>query len=149
MTRGKGKQVLSPSERESLLDEKRELENALKDAESGEYGKGTSAAVDTTALKRQIAGIDQALEKGEAPKLSSQERAAMAKEAEVLKERIIQGMPTRYEMDHPAMCPGAVRKHMNWDKRTQADRARYRFIMQNLDPEDPTSADLEKFRKEK
>jgi NMD protein affecting ribosome stability and mRNA decay len=66
-----------------------------------------------------------------------------------LKERIIQGMPSRFEMDHPAKCPGAIHKHLNWDKRTQDDRARYRFIMKQLDPDDPTACDLEKFRKEK
>lgn len=149
MTRGKGKHILSPAEREGLLDEKRELEAALKDAESGEYGKGTVASVDTTALKRQIARIDQALEDGKAPKVYGKNRDELVKEAEVLKDRIIQGMPTKFEMDHPAMCPGAVRKHMNWDKRTQADRIKYKEIMQTLEPEDPTAADLEKFRKEK
>ncbi|MDP2941987.1 MAG: hypothetical protein Q8O36_00515 [Candidatus Omnitrophota bacterium] len=149
MTRGKGKQILSPSEREGLEEEKRELEVALKDAESGEYGKGTSASVDTAALKRQIARIEQALDDGKAPKVSDRTRDELVKEAEELKERIIQGMPTKYEMDHPAMCPGAVRKHLNWDKRTQKDKARYKQIMNILEPEDPTAADLEKFRKEK
>ena len=149
MTRGKGKHILSPSEREGLMEDKRELEAALRDAESGEYGKGTGVSVDTAAIKRQIARIDQALDDGKAPKVSSVKRDELVKEAENLKERIIQGMPTKYEMDHPAMCPGAVRKHLNWDKRTEPDRARYREIMRILDPEDPTAADLEKFRKEK
>ncbi|MDD4987067.1 MAG: hypothetical protein PHQ43_15120 [Dehalococcoidales bacterium] len=149
MTRGKGKQILSPSERESLLDEKRELETALRDAESGEYGKGTSASVDTQAIKRQIARIDQALEDGKAPRVYGKTKDELLKEAEALKARIIDGMPTKFEMDHPAMCPGAVRKHMNWDKRTEKDRARYREIMRMLEPDDPTAADIEKFRKEK
>jgi len=149
MTRGKGRHILSPSEREGLEDEKRELEVALRDAESGEYGKGTSAAVDTAALKRQIARIGQALDDGRAPKVYGKTRDELVKEAEVLKGRIIEGMPTKYEMDHPAMCPGAVRKHLNWDKRTQSDKIRYKEIMNILEPDDPTAADLEKFRKEK
>ncbi len=149
MTRGKGKQILTPSEREGLQDEKRELETALRDAESGEYGKGTTAAVDTAALRKQIARIGQALKDGTPPKLTLQERDDLTKEAKMLLERILQGMPTRLEMDHPARCPGAIHKHLNWDKRTQADKIRYRKIMQLLEPEDPTAWDLEKFRKEK
>jgi hypothetical protein len=149
MTRGKGKYILSSSERAGLLEEKRDLENALREAERGEYGKGTRASVDTAALRREIARIEDALQKGEAPKLTPEKREEMVKEAEMLKERITQGMPTRYEMDHPAKCPGAIQKHLNWDKRTEGDKARYRFIMKQIEPDDPTACDLEKFRKEK
>lgn len=149
MTRGKGKHILSFSERESLLDEKRELEVALREAESGEYGRGTGVSIDTQAIKRQIARIDEVLEKGGVPKLTPQKREELAKEAAMLKERFTQGMPTRDEMDHPARHPGAIKKHLIWDKRTHTDRARYRDIMQMLNPDDPTATDIEKFRKEK
>lgn len=149
MTRGKGKYILSQSEQEGLREDKRELEVALKDAEKGEYGKGTRASVDTGTIRRQIAKIDQALHEGEAPKLSPEKRDEYAKEAAALKEKFTQGMPTRFEMDHPAKCPGAVHKHLNWDKRTAEDRARYRWLMQILEPDDPTATDVEKFRLEK
>ena len=149
MTRGKGKYILSASERQGLEDDKRELETALKDAESGEYGKGTKASVDTDAIKREISRIDHALDDGKAPKLSDTKKDELVKEAQALKERFMQGMPTRFEMDHPSRCPGAVHKHLNWDKRTAADRNRYKEIMKILDPDDPTATDIEKFRLEK
>ena len=151
MTRGKGKQILSQSELDGLKEEKRELEAALKDAESGEYGKGTRAAgaVDTAAMKRQIARLDKAIHDGQAPKVSGIEKDDLIKEANEIRERLKIGLPTRFEMDHPAKAPGAVGKHLNWQARNAKDIKRYREIMQTIEPDDPTATDIEKLRLEK
>ena len=151
MTRGKGKQILSQSELEGLKEEKRELEVALREAESGEYGQGTKAAgaVDTAAMKRQIAKLDKAIHDGQPPKVSAIDKDALIKEANEIRERLKIGLPTRFEMDHPAKAPGAVGKHLNWQARNAKDLKRYREIMQTVEPDDPTATDIEKLRLEK
>ena len=150
MTRGKGNKVLSISEREALASEKKDLELELKQAENPQFGRGTAAEMlDKGAMKRQISKLDAAIEQGSPSKVAGAKKDAMMKEAKELEARIKIGMPTRFEMDNPAKCPGAIRKHMNWDKRTTADRDRYRQIMRTLEPDDPTGVDVEKFRIDK
>ena len=148
MTRGLSakKKILSIAERETLVSEKKDLETNLRDAT--QYGAGTGAsAINTGAIKSQINRLDKGLHDGLAPKIGGLKKDALAKRAEELRERFTQGMPTRFEMDHPGRAPGAVGKHMKWDKRTQADREEYRTIMRTLEPDDPTAVDVEKFRK--
>lgn len=148
MVRGKGKQILSISEREGLVSEKKDMEASLQSAE--EFGEGTAASgMDKAAIKGQIARIDKALEDGAAPKLRGGTKDDLKKEADELLSQILAGMPTREEMDHPGRNPGAVRKHMLWDSKTAGMRNRYKVIMRMLEPDDPTAADIEKYRKEK
>jgi hypothetical protein len=149
MTRSKGR-ILSISEREALIDEKKDAEATLKDVQSGEYGVGTSGSqIDQNALKRRIDHLDKALHDGLPPKVRAKTKDELSKEAEMLRGRIQEKMPSKYEMDNPHLCPGAVRKHINWDKATQSDRERFREIMRTLEPDDPTAVDVEKLRREK
>ena len=136
MTRGKGKHILSIAEREGLVSEKKDLENTLKDAQN--YGSG-GAGIDSGKIKAQIASLDKGLHEGEAPRATGARKDTLAAEARQLKEEIMVGMPTQFEMDHPGKAPGAIGKHMNWDKRNADKIRRYKEIMRILEPQDPTA----------
>lgn len=142
------KQVLSVSERENLEEEKRDLEGSLKQAEG--YGVGTPGAqIDVGAIKSQINRVDAAIHESTPGRLTGPQKDALQKEALALADKFLNGLPTKYEMDHPAKCPGAVRKHMSWlvkfEKTGMIDR--YRNIQRLINPGQELS--VEALRKEK
>lgn len=153
MVRGKGGRVeaavlpLSNSEREDLLGQKRELEDALKQSE--EAGRGTQAEqIDKSAIKRQIAHLDNAINRGATPKVSGIDKDRLVKEAEEIEQTLMVGLPTRDEMDHPGpRNPNAVRKHMRWSEKNAALIERYRYIQRVVNPDEPKS--VENLRREK
>ena len=146
MTRGLSakKKILSISEREGLISERKDLEGNLKDA--GQYGGGQ---VNTGVIKKQIDNLDKALHDGLAPKVAGIKKDALWAEAKQLKEEIMAGMPTQFEMDHPAKAPGAIHKHMNWDRKNADKIRRYKDIMRALEPDDPTAMMYDSWRREK
>lgn len=151
MVRGKGntatREILTPEEKQGLLDEKRELEGQLANKQN-RVGVGTIADnIDEGAIKRQIAKIDNAIAEREPPKLKGVEKDAMAKEAEDLERELAEGIPTRDEMNHPAKNPQAVRKHLRWLENNKHRIERYRFIQRSLNPHDPKS--IEQLRRDK
>ena len=143
------KQVLSETEKSTLNDEKRELEGTIREIE--QYGKGTQrdGAVDVAMIKSQINRIERAIEEGTPGRMSGMKKDALVKEAKELEEKFLVGLPTQYEMDHPAKCPGAVRKHMKWIERFERTGMvdRYRNIQRLLNPGEEES--IERLRKEK
>ena len=152
MVRSKGtavkapKEILSEAEKQTLQEEKRSLQDALKEA--GQYGVGTQAEqMDKATIQKQIDRIDQAIVSREAPRVRGSEKDDLIKEAEAIENELREGMPTRDEMDHPAKNPGAVRKHMNWSSRNNAKIERYRYIQRIINPEDPRS--VENLRRDK
>ena len=148
MVRGKGtmKKVLSYSERQAIGDEKKELESVLR--EKQDYGHGTTASnIDEGALKRQVSRLDQVLAEGAVPRVSGSNKDRMASRSREIEEILKIGMPTRYEMDHPAKSPGAVRKHMSWDARNRANIEEYKQIQRTLNPDAPVN--IEELRREK
>jgi hypothetical protein len=148
MVRGKGtmKEILSTTEKESLLDQKRELQDTLKETQS--YGKGTAAEqLDQQAIQKQIDRIDTVIADRQPPKLRGSEKDELAKEIEQLEESMREGMPTRDEMRFPARNPGAVRKHMLWNQRHAKNIERYRYLQRLINPEAPRS--VENLRREK
>jgi hypothetical protein len=146
MVRGKGK-ILSIAEREGLVDERRDLNSQLKQSE---FGKGTAAEqIDTGAIKRQISRLDKGIDEGTAPSVRGATKDRMYARAKELKEIIMKGLPTRFEMENPGKAIGAVGKHRNWEKATHTAREEFRQIMKTLEPEDPTAVDIEKWRIEK
>jgi len=140
--------VLSVSERENLQEEKRDLEGSLRQAEG--YGEGgPGAQLNVGAIKAQINRVDLAIHESEPGRLNGAQRDALQKEALKLADKFVEGLPTKYEMDHPAKCPGAVRKHMKWltrfEKTGMVDR--YRNIQRLINPGEELS--VEALRKEK
>lgn len=148
MVRGSGKmkELLSASEKENLLDQKRELQDSIKDATM--YGKGTAAEqIDQAKAQKQIDNIDKAIADREPPKVKGSQKDALVAEVEQLEAEIREGMPTRDEMRYPARNPGAVRKHMGWSSRNAQKIERYRYLQRLLNPDDPRS--IENLRREK
>jgi hypothetical protein len=147
MVRAKGhKELLTPAELADLNGQKRELEDSLKERKS--YGAGTQAEqLDTGKIQQQINRIDKAIADREPRKITGLEKDAMVREAIELEEKLKEGLPTRDEMDKPSKNPGAVRKHMRWLDRNQANIERWRYIQRIINPYDPKS--VENLRKEK
>jgi hypothetical protein len=148
MVRPKAKAVeyLSNTERDVLDEQKKDFETQLKDIK--EFGAGTPAAqMDASAIQKQIKRIDKVIEEREAPKVSGSRKDELYKECEKIREILVQGMPTKYEMDHPAKCPGAVRKHLNWLRKNTTLIERHRTIQRLINPDEPMS--VEDLRKEK
>ena len=149
MVRSKGKhKILTQGEVEDIKFHKHEAEQALKQA--GDYGAGTRAdGIDKAKLQGQVKYFEKVLEDGKAPTVRGAGKDKLAAESKALEGIIKEGLPTRFEMDHPAKAPGAIHKHMNWAKRNKQNIARFKEINRTLTPEDPTAVDIERFRKEK
>ena len=148
MVRPKGKvpEFLSTTEKDVLNEQKKDLETQLKDIK--EFGAGTPAAqMDQSAISQQIKRIDNVIENRSAPKVSGSRKDELYKECLQIREVLVQGMPTKYEMDHPAKCPGAVRKHLNWLRKNSVLIERHRTIQRLINPDEPES--VEDLRKEK
>ena len=115
MVRSKGNQqrLLSEAEIRGIKEEKSELESSLKEAETA--GIGTAAeTINKGAIKYQIARLDKYLHEMTPGKLTGAQKDALVKREKELEDVLRVGLPSRYEMDHPSKCPGAVRKHMSW-----------------------------------
>lgn len=141
------KEFLSQSELDSLLDEKKELEVSLREVESG-TGSGTRGSeTDVSRIKAQIKRIEMAIEERTPNNVRGAEKDKLALEEKELEKLIAEGMPTQYEMHHPAKCPGAVRKHLAWNARNKERIERYVRIQRILRPMEPNS--IESLRKEK
>lgn len=132
---------------QSLKEEKNDLQQSLKEAEG--FGEGTGRSPDVAAIKSQINRIDKLIDEGKPGRLTGIQKDALSKEAAELEEKFMEGLPTKYEMDHPSKCPGAVRKHMKWLTRFENTGMvdRYRTIQKLLNPGEELS--IERLRKEK
>lgn len=122
-----------------------EIDGQIKEAENN---PGRSRQVNVPALKKQREYLDMVRHEN-APKAprSTVKKDGMWKRARELEKILQDGMPTKEEMAHPASHPGAVHKHLNWDKRNEGNIREYKEIMRNLSPQDPTAMDLERLRK--
>ena len=131
-------EILSPAGKAALLDEKHDLEDTLREAET--YGTGTAAEqLDKDGLRRQIRSIDNTVEALSPGQVRGKTRDSLIREIKNLAEHLKKGLPTKYEMDHPAKCPGAVRKHMGWDARNKDAIKRWRYLQNIINPEAPES----------
>ena len=142
------KPTLSVGEIENLKSEKRELESALKEAEG--YGAGTQGeGMDRSKIQAQINHYDREIELGSPGKLRAATKDSLYREERELEERFVRGLPTRYEMNHPGKCPGAVRKHLHWLQENEKTGyvARYQEIQRVLRPGEEKS--IETLRKDK
>jgi len=144
----KKKQVLSVTEIENLKSEKAELVGALKEAEG--YGLGTSGEqIDKAKIQAEIRHYDNEIEAGTPGRLAGKTKDSLYREERELEERFVVGLPTRYEMNHPGKCPGAVRKHLHWLAQNEKPGyvARYMVIQRTLRPGEEKS--IEALRKDK
>lgn len=143
-TKAKPKQeYLSPSERQGLEEEKRDLENTL--TESQNYGG--EGQIDTARIQGEIRRLDTEIGSRTPAEARGQQKDKLIKEEKELEDQYSQGLPTWYEMHNPTKNPGAVRKHMDHSDRNKELVKRYRELQRILRPTAPKS--LEALRKEK
>ena len=146
----KNENVLSVNERKGLESDKKELEGALKDMESGDYGVGTQGqSANKETLKNQIKHLDKAIHAGTPHISRGGDKDAAAKEAKFLEGKIKEGMPTYDEMHNPENHPGAVMKNFHWQKKNAPVIKRWKAIQRTLEPNDPTISSVERFRTKK
>jgi len=150
MIRGKKKpkEVLSRTEVQNIEEEKRDLELSLREAEG--YGQGTAGEqMDKAKIRANIRRLDTAIADSDPGRVTSKAKDSLVREERELEARFVQGMPTRYEMDHPAKCPGAVRKHLHWLEMNEKPGyvARYRTIQRLIRPGEEKS--VEALRKDR
>lgn len=143
MVRGKGKRILTYSERMQLQEQKKDAESLVKEATE----PGRSRGVDVSKVKAEIAYLDQEIHNGTAGNIRAATKDKMAARAKELEKEIKTGMPTRLEMTYPAKNPGAVGKHMAWSSRNKENIKEYKEIQRQLNPDAPVNVDS--FRKEK
>jgi len=146
MVRSKGvKKVLSITEVQNIKDEQRDLQIALNEAEGA--GTGTPAEeIDKSAIKNEIRRFDRILEEAAPGRVSSARKDSLATREKEMIEQFREGLPTRYEMDHPAKCPGAVRKHQKWSDKNKPLMNEWRNIQRTLRPGEERS--IEQLRKD-
>jgi len=146
--KSKQKEYLSPSEREVLQDEKRDLELQLKEMDTENYGAGgPGSQVDKSNIKREINRIGDAIASRTPDKLRGIEKDRLYKREQELEEVLKEGMPSWYAMRNPTKNPGVVRKHIEWLNRNKDIIDEYRTIQRKLRPFDPKS--YEELRKDK
>jgi DNA-binding CsgD family transcriptional regulator len=140
------RKYLSETERSGIVEQKKDLEQMLEQAEGYGVG-GPGEQLDKGKVKAEIARLDKQINDGTAPSARGSEKDALIKRERELKELIRTGMPTRYEMRRPSENPGAVRKHLAWSKRNEENINEYRNIQRILRPTHPES--IETLRKDK
>ena len=135
---------LSQTEINSLEDERKELESTIRESED----KDRAIGVDVSQLRNRSNQINRALESRVVEEVRGVSKDKLIREEREIEDFLVSsGMPTQYEMDHPARCPGAVRKHLKWLDRTRKAVSRYVEIQKILRPEEPKS--VEALRKDK
>ena len=136
------KQVLSSTEVDNLVAEKKELEGVLRDADEAGAGK----SVDRAQINRQIAHVDAQIKQSTPARVSGSSRDRMASESKELEAKIKQGMPTREEMMKPNHNPGAIDKHIRWERSNAGNIAQYKALQRQLNPGDPRAGSVENLR---
>ena len=155
MTRSKGKNPITGLERSMTsaeLDDirgmKQEAEATLKHVETHNVG-GAGEAIDKGRIRQEIARYDAIINAGSPKVARGLSKDRMVAEAKELEAAMQKNMPSRFEMDHPERNPGAVQKHLKWEKRNMANIPRYKEIMRTLEPDDPTATNIDRLRNEK
>lgn len=149
MVRGKGKkQVLGLGEIQGLKEEKGEIDATLRFLKENP-GTSREDGVNKVALLKKAEYLEQCITDGTPPVVRGANKDRMVQEAEELKNKMRENMPTREEMDHPGKNPGAIAKHIKWLQRNDTHVRRYKDIQRTLEPDDPTACDIERLRKEK
>lgn len=154
MTRGKGRNPVTGLDRSMTIGERDDIKVQRAEAEATlkhitENPGAVAEGIDKGKLKREIDRYDAILHEGTPLKVSGIRKDGLAKEAEQLREVMQKNLPTSEEMAHPAKNPGAVQKHLMWEKRNLQNIQRYKEIMRTLEPEDPTATNIDRLRREK
>jgi hypothetical protein len=128
--------LLRPHQRVEMESEKESLQAKLKNPNIEDKG----------AVQRQLNRMNQQIEtQTPRPFLPTEIDSAVKKEAE-LREKILVGMPSQEEMRKSP--PGAIGKHMRWEKQNKKNLEEWKNLKLRLNHEDtdPDVANFERFR---
>lgn len=128
--------LLRPHQRDELLQDKKSLENSLKNP----------GLMDRGSAMQKMRTIDHQLETQSPKPFSEDEIDLKVRQAKTLKNKMIETMPSQEEMRKSP--PGAVGKHQAWEKKHKNDLLKWKNIMLRLNHEssDPDIANFEKHR---
>jgi len=155
MVRGKGVNPVTGLKRSMTMGELQDIQAQKAESEATlnylneNPGATTSQPVDKVRLQKEIQRYDSIIHEGSPKEVRGINKDRLIKEADELRETLRKGMPTREEMDHPAKNPGAVAKHIGWNKRNRENIERYKDIMRQVEPNDPTATNYDNLRREK
>lgn len=138
------KTMLRPSQRMALKEDLQLAEEKLTNPEMAPYLQHKAEA------QRQHRKLRKVLEEsGPEPFKTPQDKDQAAIRARELRDDILIGMPTQEEMRRNP--PGAVSKHMRWEKGNKAKILEWKQLVQRLDPDsdDRDLANLERYRPER
>ena len=139
----KKKHVLSASEKETLMQEKRELETSLQEMEVEKYGAGSKYSVNKEMLRTQANRLEEAIREGEAGSLRGANKDKVARMARELEEKIKDGMLTQRQMRDATNAYS----HVDWEKRNAQMIHEWKQCQRRLEPCDPSAANIERLRR--
>lgn len=148
MVRGKGKKIYSVGELKGLQEEKQELDGTIKHIEQNP-GTARSEQIDVSSLRRQSNYLANEISIHTPVQARGANKDRLIVEANQIIETIKKNMPTKEEMDHPADHPGAIQKHLQWSEKNNPAIRRYKDLMRQIEPDDPTATSIERFRLKK
>jgi hypothetical protein len=128
--------LLRPHQREEMLTEKNILENKLKNPYIQDKG----------VVGTQLRKLNKQLENQTPVSFKDTEIDSKVKREKELREKLLVGMPSQEEMRKAP--PGAIGKHMAWEKRNKKNLQEWKETRLRLEPDsmDPDIANFERFR---
>jgi len=128
--------LLRPQQRDEMEQDKKALTHALNNPDIKDKGQ----------VVRQLRKLNTQLETQTPRAYASHEIDGAVKLEKELREKILNGMPSQEEMRKSP--PGAVGKHMEWEKRNKKDLLKWKEIQLRLnhDSNDPDVANFERHR---
>lgn len=134
--------LLRYDQRLAMQDEKAALQEQIAQPVLG----NKSGIENKGAMRREIQKIDKQLLSQGPPMMDTATRDVLAQRERVLRDEILQGMPTQEEMRRNP--PGAVHKHMSWEKANKQKILTWKNYRIALEPDsqDPDLANLERYR---
>jgi len=129
---------LRPVQVHDLQNEKKACEKALSPQNRD------NSRLDRGAMTRQLLNVNKMLDEQSPPDV--QDKTALSKRCTELQEKIMQGMPSQEEMRKNP--PGAVGKHLRWEKQNKEDIREWKNsqLILNKGDDNPDAANIEKFR---
>ncbi len=140
------KQALSVSELKNLEEEKRDLEQMIKDVNGAGPGSSRGSQIDVDRIKKNITYLDEQITDHSPKKIRPYQKDKMADRASYLADKIKEGMPDWDQMRRPNLYPGIIRQNFEWNKRNANNIKEYKQIMRNIDP---NRASIERLRRMK
>lgn len=132
---------LRPQQERELEHNVAQLEKSIADPQVAK-----ASGVDMGALQQQLRNEKHMLESQRAPTVSGEDLDNLVKTEVRLREELLVGMPSQEEMRRNP--PGAVGKHMGWEKRNKLKLIAWKNaqLILNKGTDDPDVANFERFR---